>query len=165
MDADVEFGNGFYLAEQKDGIIVDWDFFKDTPISDAQLLKESIKRIIEIYKKPGLYATDRGFNSKRNDTYLEKENIFNATCPRNLEELRIKMKDDRYREAQNRRAQTEGRIGIFKNKFIGKKILRKGFENRESKIIWSILTHNLWVIARKANENYQQKILELSEAA
>jgi len=165
MDADVEFGNGFYLAEQKDGIIVDWDFFKDTPISDAQLLKKSIKRIIEIYKKPGLYATDRGFNSKRNDTYLEKENIFNATCPRNLEELRIKMKDDRYREAQNRRAQTEGRIGIFKNKFIGKKILRKGFENRESKIIWSILTHNLWVIARKANENYQQKILELSEAA
>ncbi|MEA3363635.1 MAG: hypothetical protein U9Q61_10270 [Thermodesulfobacteriota bacterium] len=25
-DAEVEFGNGFYLAEQADGLIVDWDF-------------------------------------------------------------------------------------------------------------------------------------------
>jgi hypothetical protein len=164
MDADVEFGNGLYLAEQRDGIIVDWDFFKDKPVSDSQILKESIKRVKENYPVES-YATDRGFNSKRNDKFLESEQVFNATCPRNPAVLSIKMKDEKFRNAQKRRAQTEGRISIFKNKFIGKKIFRKGYDNRESKILWSILTHNLWVIARKANENYQEKIETQSQAA
>ncbi len=29
FNADVEFGNGFYLAEQNNGLIVDWDFLED----------------------------------------------------------------------------------------------------------------------------------------
>jgi hypothetical protein len=164
MDAEVEFGNGFYLAEQNDGIIVDWDFFKDRPLSDTQMLRESVKRVKENYPLKS-YATDRGFNSKQNDTFLEKERVFNATCSRDPVELIIKMKDKQYKNAQRRRAQTEGRIGIFKNKFIGRKILRKGYDNRESKIFWSILTHNLWVIARIAIENYKKKTEALSEAA
>ena len=164
MDANVEFGNGFYLAEQEDGLIIDWDFIKETK-TDPQLLKESVERIVNNYGKINKYATDRGFNSKRNSSFLDKEHIFNATCPRDPQELIIKMKDDQFIDAQKRRAQTEGRIGIFKNKFIGKKILRKGFDNRETKILFSILTHNLWVIARIANENYERKMEELSQAA
>lgn len=164
MDAEVEFGNGFYLAEQKDGIIVDWDFFKDRPPSDTQIVKESIERIRKRHSLTS-YATDRGFNSKQNDKLLESKSIFNATCPRNCAELSIKMKDENFRNAQKRRAQTEGRIGIFKNKFIGGKIMRKGYDNRESKILWSIFTHNVWVIARIVNENYQKKIEEQSQAA
>jgi hypothetical protein len=155
MDADVEFGNGLYLAEQIDGLIIDWDFYKDK-LPDTLLLQQSIARIKENYPLRS-YATDRGFNSKKNDKLLETESIFNATCPRVLETLVIKMKDPAFRNAQKRRAQTEGRIGIFKNKFIGKKILRKGFENRKSKILWSLLTHNLWVVARKSLEKLDQK--------
>jgi len=164
MDADVEFGNGFYLAEQEDGLIVDWDFIKETK-TDTQLLKESVERIVNNYDKINKYATDRGFNSKRNSGFLDKEHIFNATCPRDPQELTIKMKDDQFLSAQKRRAQTEGRIGIFKNKFIGRKIPRKGFDNRETKILWSILTHNLWVVARIANKNYEQRMEELAQAA
>ncbi len=108
-------------------------------------------------------ATDRGFNSKTNDRFLKQQKVFNATCPRNLEELNVKMADNRFREAQKRRAQTEARIGIFKNKFIGAKILRKGDGNRETKIMWSILVHNLWVVARISNEN--QKLRELIKIA
>jgi hypothetical protein len=156
MNAEVEFGNGFYLAEQSNGIIVDWDFFKEYPKADSIILPESIKRVKENYKIES-FASDRGFNSLKNDNILESEEIFNATCPRNPHELTIKMKDDKFREAQRRRAQTEGRIGIFKNKFIGEKIFRKGFENKEIKILWSIFTHNLWVIARMARDNYIRK--------
>lgn len=164
MDADVEFGNGFYLAEQADGLIVDWDFIKGAK-TDTQLLKESVERIIDNYGEINLYATDRGFASKRNSRYLDNENIFNATCPRDPQELTIKMKDEQFLSAQKRRAQTEGRIGIFKNKFIGRKIPRKGFDNRATKILWSILTHNLWVTARIVNKNFEQKMEELSQAA
>lgn len=164
FDANVEFGNGFYLAEQKDGLIIDWEFFGGKPASDTKILKDTTERIKSNYCQESFsIATDRGFNSKTNDRFLRQQNVFNATCPRNLKELNVKMADDRFREAQKRRAQTEARIGIFKNKFIGAKILRKGVGNRETKIMWSILIHNLWVVARISNEN--QKLRELRKVA
>jgi hypothetical protein len=158
--SDVEFGNGLYIAEQKNGIIIDFDYYKEYPDADTHLLKDSIGRIKEHYFI-GSYSSDRGFNSKANDRYLNKEEIFNATCPRNPRELVIKMDDERFRKAQQRRAQTEGRIGILKNKFIGSKLSRKGYENRALKIAWTVFTHNLWVIARLAITN---KKLQQSEA-
>ena len=166
FDANVEFGNGFYLAEQEDGLIVDWDFFSVKPLSDTKILQKTTLRIKENYSQESFsIATDRGFNSKTNDKFLDKENIFNATCPRDPKTLKIKMADEKFREAQKRRAQTEARIGIFKNKFIGNKILRKGIDNRGTKIIWSILIHNLWIVARIANKNQQLREKEFEEAA
>ena len=43
--AEVEFGNALYLAEQSDGLIVDWQFIKDHPPGDNKLLKAGIERI------------------------------------------------------------------------------------------------------------------------
>ena len=80
--ADVEFGNGYYLAEQRDGLIIDFEYFKDYPTSDSQILMESLERIKSRYRIK-LVASDRGFNTKRNDRYLAEENIINATCPKN----------------------------------------------------------------------------------
>jgi hypothetical protein len=162
--ADVEFGNGFYLAEQRDGLVIDFDYFKQYPPADSDILKESVKRVKSRYTIK-LLAGDRAFNTKRNDRYLEEENIFNATCPKNPEELAIKIDDERFREAQKRRAQTEGRIGIFKNKFIGVKLQRKGYENRELKMVWTVFTHNLWIIARLAISNGKQQSEALPLAA
>jgi hypothetical protein len=164
MNADIEFGNGLYLAEQQDGVLVDWQFFRNYPSTDSAIVKDSINRIKQNYGI-NLYASDRGFNTKKNDDFLKEEKIFNATCPKNPQTLSLKLKDNKFCKAQKRRAQTEGRIGIFKNKFIGEKIHRKCFVNRELKIVWSILTHNLWVIARKAQANYKEKLEESKKAA
>ncbi len=49
---------------------------------------------------------------------------------------------------QNRRSQTEGRIGIFKNNFTGSPIKNKKFEYKNISVAWAVLTHNLWVLAR-----------------
>lgn len=147
--AAIEYGNNFYIAEQSDGIIVDWDFMKEKTKSDVKILGESVDRLNERLGIKAI-ATDRGFESKGNDKILQNENVFNATCPRNINTLKIKMKDDKFRKMQTRRAQTEARIGIYKGKFIGPKILRKGSSNRETKVLWAILTHNLWVVARKS---------------
>lgn len=38
-DAEVEFGNGLYLAEQADGLIVDWEFIKEQPPGDNKACK------------------------------------------------------------------------------------------------------------------------------
>ena len=111
--ADVEFGNGYYLAEQRDGLVIDFEYFKDYPQADPQILQESVNRIKSRYPIE-LLASDRGFNTKSNDRYLAEEDIFNATCPKNPQELTIKIDDERFRMAQRRRAQTESRIGILK---------------------------------------------------
>jgi len=150
----IEYGNNFYLAEQVNGVIADWDFMKGKPKSDTKILQESVKVINARYGLDAI-ATDRGFSSKTNDKLLEKKGIFNATCPRNVKMLKIKMNNKKFRKMQTRRAQTEARIGIYKGKFIGAKILRKGSYNREFKVLWGILTHNLWVVARKAIDNLE----------
>ena len=151
----IEYGNNFYIAEQIDGIIVDWDFMKGKPKSDVKILKESVKITKARYGLEG-FSTDRGFTSNGNDNFLEKEEVYNATCPRNIEKLSIKMKDEKFRKMQSRRAQTEARIGIYKGKFIGEKILRKGSDNRETKALWAIFTHNVWVVSRKSLENQEE---------
>ena len=75
------------------------------------------------------------------------------------------MKDEEFRNAQRRRAQTESRIGILKNKFIGLKLYRKGYENRAMKMAWTVFTHNLWIIARLAISNKKKRSESLPVAA
>jgi hypothetical protein len=58
------------------------------------------------------------------------------------------MGEKRFARLQRRRSQTEGRIGIFKNGFLGRPMRAKGFEHREAALCWQVLTHNLWVMAR-----------------
>ena len=154
---EIEFGNKFYLAEQENGLIVDWDYFKEKQISDARIFKDSITRIESQFTIKSM-TTDRGFDSKRNRKTLEDKGIYNSICPTAPNVLQERLKEGKFCAEQKRRSQTEGRIGIFKSKFIGSKIQRKGFENGDKKILWSILTHNLWVVARIAIENKESKL-------
>jgi hypothetical protein len=43
----VEFGNTLLLAEQRDGLIVDWELFRDSAPADTRLLQPSQERIKE----------------------------------------------------------------------------------------------------------------------
>ena len=39
-------------------------------------------------------------------------------------------------------------MGILKNVFLGAPMRSKGFAHRELTVTWTVLVHNLWVIAR-----------------
>ena len=146
--AEVEFGNTFLVGEQADGLIVDWKLYKESK-SDTAILSDSIERIKSFLGDAIKSVTgDRGFDSKKNRAYLEAEKIDNCLCPRSVSDLKERLKDDAFREHQTRRAQTEARIAILKNKFLGKPLRSKGFESRERSVAWAVLTHNLWVLAR-----------------
>ena len=69
-------------------------------------------------------------------------------CPKSVKELSERMQDEDFRLNQKRRSQTEARIGILKNEFLGKPLRRKGFDSREHGVAWAVLAHNLWVVAR-----------------
>jgi hypothetical protein len=146
---EVEFGNTLYLAEQPDGIIIDWKFFRDQTSSDSKMLQESHKRIEDrLGVTVKLMAGDRGFDSDKNRQHMESHDIFNAVCPRNPSLLAERLKENEFREAQNRRSQTEARISILSNCFCGSPMKPKGFDNRYIHMGLSILSHNLWVLAR-----------------
>ena len=76
-----------------------------------------------------------------------------------------KLEDEEFCRLQKRRGGTEARIGIFKNAYLGKPMRSKGFKNRRVRIVWCILAHNLWKLARMAAQRREEIEEELAEAA
>ena len=145
-----EIGNTLHIAEQEDGIIVDHALFKPTSPGDAKILSESIARIEKLDLAPIIaISTDKGFASRANSKVLGEKDIFDATCPRDPAAHAQRLKDDPiFAAAQQRRAQTEGKIGNIKNDFLGGLLRVKGYENRAAAVNWAVLAHNLRKIAR-----------------
>lgn len=157
-EAEAEFGNTLLLAEQADGILVDWELHRDNTPSDSQLLKQSLERMgMHTGCRPGSVTTDRGFDSAANRRYLKKQGIENNICPRSVPALQEKMQQATFCENQKRRGQTEGRIGILKNQFLGNPLKSKGFASRQMSVAWAVLAHNLWVIARLPRAEEKEK--------
>jgi hypothetical protein len=148
--AEVEFGSQLLLGESQSGVIVDWELVDGNPEADTKMLGRSLERM----KQTGVghsireVSGDRGFDSKPNRDLLEKGGTYNGICPKAPEELKKRMKDGKFVGLQKRRSQTEARIGIFKNGFLGSPLLSKGHANQEREVAWNVLAHNLWVIAR-----------------
>jgi IS5 family transposase len=147
--AEVEFGNTLLLAENPQGLIIDWELFRQSAPADAQLLPRTIGRMEEAYGSVlKALAGDRGFDSQLNRTGLELEGIYNGLCPRDPRQLRERSRSWKFKRLQRRRAQTEGRISIIKNVFLGQRLRSKGFDHRELTVTWTVLVHNLWVLVR-----------------
>ena len=163
---EVEFGNLLVLGEQIDGLIMDWELFKEEVPADMRLVCPSVERAesaLEVGIK-GL-VTDRGFDNKANVKWLEGRGTFSGLCPRDPRALREAMKDERFAQAQHRRAQTEARVAIFKNEFLGLPMRAEGFENRALQVAWGVLTHDLWVLANKLREQRKIREQKLRQAA
>ena len=147
--AEVEFGNTLFLAENPQGAIIDWELFAESAPADAALLPRSVARMQKAYAPgPKALAGDRGFDSELNRFGLKEERIFNAVCPRSPRQLRQRNRSWKFKRLQRRRAQTEGRIAILKNVFLGGRMRCKGFAHRALTVTWTVLVHNLWVLAR-----------------
>ena len=92
----MEFGNALYLAEQLDGLIVDWKFIEEQPPAACKLVEASLNRIEEAYGKPECYVADRGFDAISTREQLESSNITNAVCPRSVNRLKEALKNERF---------------------------------------------------------------------
>ena len=146
--AEVEFGNVLALGEQEDGLIVSWDLYKENH-SDSKTSIPSVTKGQEVTgNRIAAVHGDRGTSSAANSKVLEKMGVADHLGPRAIEAFREKMQDEEFAQGQKRRAQTEGRISILKNRFLGRPLRTKGFENRRQAVSWAVLSHNLWVLAR-----------------
>jgi hypothetical protein len=149
-DAEVEFGNILRISEQKDGVIVDWELYREVVAdNEPRAFAEGVERLKEVSAATikNLW-TDRGMDSAANVKKLEDSGIANGIFPKSLDLLNEKMSAPDYAAGQKRRASTEGRIGIFKNNILGKTLHNKGFASRRRAVGWGAVAHNLWVLAR-----------------
>jgi IS5 family transposase len=147
--AEVEFGNLLLLAENPQGAILDWEFFREDAPAEPDLLPRSLGRMEAAYSRTlEAVAADRGFDSRANQIGLDADEIYNAVCPRSPRLLEQRARSWKFKRLQRRRAQTEARVGIVKNVFLGQPLRSKGFAHRELTVTWTVLVHNLWVIAR-----------------
>lgn len=149
--AEVEFGNTLLLGENPQGLILAWELFKETAPADSRLLRPSVEKLKAAFG-PVLknVGGDRGFDSEANQKALGTEGIYNGVCPRSPHELKERCHSWKFKKLQRRRGQTEGRVAIVKNVFLGRPLRSKGFEHRALAVTWTVLTHNLWVMARLA---------------
>src|SRR5437660_4805867 len=151
--AEVEFGNTVLLGENRQGIILDYQLWREPSPDDVNMLVESLERVNEaLGRTVGAVATDRGFASAANSWGLKECEIFDGTCPRQPTQLKARMRSRRFAQLQRRRAQTEARISILKRGFLGTPMRAKGFAHREAALAWGVLTHNLWMFARMSKK-------------
>lgn len=149
--AEVEFGSQLLLGESESGVIVDWELVNGRPEADTTMLRRSWERLGQSAAGRAMRQVggDRGFDSKANRALLEKAGIYNGICPKAPAELAQRLRQAEFVNLQQRRSQTEARLGIFKNGFLGSPLLSKGHVNQKCEVSWSVLAHNLWVIARR----------------
>jgi len=82
-----EYGNPLFIAEQTDGIILDWKLYR-TDVKEVNAMPESVEIITEDYGFTIDSVTgDRGCQSAKNDKFLEGKNIFSGLCPRSPFEM------------------------------------------------------------------------------
>jgi hypothetical protein len=147
--AEVEFGSTLFLVENTQGLIVDWELFKEKAPADSALLPWSVGRMEKAYgPKLKAVAADRGFDNEVNRIGLAQEGIYNAVCPRSPQQLRERSSSWKFKRLQRRRGESEGRISIVKNVFLNGRMRSKGFTHRALTVTWTVLVHNLWVLAR-----------------
>ena len=157
--AEVEFGNGLFLAESREGFIVDHELRREMPPDDGRWLRERIKGIKAKCASGKLtVCADRGFDSAASAKCLEQENVTNAICPRNPRELTRRCAEESgFLDLLRRRGGTEARIAIVKNIFLNGVPRSKGFERRQIQVSWAVLAHNLWIVARLARAAARSK--------
>lgn len=149
--AEVEFGNPLFIVEQSDGMLVDFELVRGAHPGDAAWLKARMGHLRRLQGPVGTIHcinADRGFDSKAIRKELEAINAFNAIQPKTEPPLRDEIEEEVFRACQKRRAQIEGRIGIFKRCFLDAPASSKGFDNRNREVAMAAFTHNLWLLGR-----------------
>jgi len=152
---EVEFGHTLYLAESQQGLILDWELYREKAPAEWRQLQESVQRqnTFDLSAPLGAAVGDRGFCARAGQAALQAREIYDAVCPKDPDELKQRMQEPRFAALQRRRGSTEGRVAILKQR-CARRLRCRGFEHRYLAVAWAVLGHNLWVVARmlKAHE-------------
>jgi len=166
--AEVEYGNPLLIGENREGLIVYWELYKDVH-NDNKLLPDAVEKTEStVGELLELVCGDRGFSEEKMEAKLLeiRPGLSNHIAPKSPVLLQEKLSDPAFGASQKRRAQTEARIAIITNDYQPGRSLSKGLKSRRQELRWIMLAHNLRVLARKrlreqadreASENKRRK--------
>jgi hypothetical protein len=146
---EVEFGNTLYFAESPQGLILDWELYREKAPAEWRQLQQSVERqnTFDLSAPIAAAVGDRGFSATAGKAELLAGEIYDAICPRDPAELQRRLKEPRFVQLQRRRGSTEGRVAILKQR-CARRLRCRSFEHRYLAVAWAVLGHNLWVVAR-----------------
>ena len=124
---EVEFGNTLFLGESVEGYLLDWKLYGSRTPSENEQMQESLQRQnrFNLAEPIAAMCADRGFASQRARRQLAQEGIYDALCPRDPKQLKKRMEEPHFRQLQKRRASTQGRIGVLKDRLAGRAIAQQ----------------------------------------
>jgi len=154
----VEFGYKAQVADNVDGIVVDYHVVIGNP-GDAGLLPGAIERIkARLGRAPGAVAADRGYADAKTETALEALGVKTIAIPRNGRPGAARQKVERqrgFRRLVKWRTGCEGRISHLKHGFGWNRTMIDGLAGAQTWCGLGILAHNAIKIADLIETNNQ----------
>lgn len=151
LHIDTEFGRKVLIGETDHGIISVYDVVADNP-PDVNLLKSGVREHRRLFRKRlRAVATDRGFYSSKNMSWLKTSKVKQIAVPirgKAAKERLLEQKQPWFKRLQRFRAGSEAKISLLKRKFGLRRSLMRGDSGVNIWVGQSIFTHNLWQAAR-----------------
>ncbi|MCC5022036.1 MAG: hypothetical protein J6386_04160 [Candidatus Synoicihabitans palmerolidicus] len=90
---EVEFGNTLMISENVTGLITDWQLYQGMTPAEWRQFDQSLESQNQFDLSTPIKAasTDRGFSTKRLCECLAEADIYDATCPRDPQQLQRRM--------------------------------------------------------------------------
>lgn len=154
----VEFGYKAQLADNADGIVVDYHVVIGNP-GDAGLLPGAIERIkARLGRAPRAVTADRGYSDPKTETAIEALGVKTVAIPRQGRLSAPRQRVERrgpFRRLVKWRTGCEGRISHLKHSYGWNRTLIDGLAGAQTWCGLGVLAHNAVKIASLIDENDQ----------
>lgn len=141
-----EFGYKARIDETESGFVTGYDLYQGNP-ADESLLMPAVEQHKETFNAiPHAVATDRGFTSEQNETFLAEEGIKYVSTPRRGKKNKERTEHENqpwFKDLQRYRSAGEAKISLLKRKYGLNRSRYRGLDGSKSWIGFGILTHNL----------------------
>ncbi len=141
----VEFGYKAQVADNADGVVLDYKVVKGNP-PDAPMLVPAVQRIKARFgRAPTAVAADRAYGEAAVDAGLEALGVKRVAIPRKGRPGAARQKEQRGRgftKLVKWRTGSEARISCLKRDFGWRRTLLDGIEGAETWCAWGVLAHN-----------------------
>jgi IS5 family transposase len=147
----IEFGYKAQVADNRDGLVLDYVIEKGNP-PDGPQLAPAITRIKTKFKTaPRAVTADRGYGEARIDKELTDLGVKTVAIPRRGKPSPARIKEQRtsrFVRLVKWRTGSEARISCLKRDYLWRRTLFDGLAGTETWCGWGVLTHNALKIAR-----------------
>jgi len=143
----VQFGHKINLSTGKSNLILSCEILRGNP-ADSNLFRSTLNQVLDNYNKPIRdIATDGGYASAQNLDYAQEKGISNIVFNKVVGSLKSKTSSLNMTTRLKRwRSGIEANISNLKRGFGLFRCNWKGWNNFQSKIMWSVIAYNIRVM-------------------